>query len=284
MLKMTRPTLAALLASTALLPGLARADCVTSGVITRIEGRPADVIISRTDHAGPPTIVVRPRVLEMICQGDIVRVQGASSVLMSLDGAGPVRVTSAASYTVARRAGTATAFGNAGRAFNDQVMPDMKRMPWSTRLRSNGDDFGFALPGAAIAAQDLTAGHRALLVRLVGGTGPFQITLRAEGGPELASVTAVTREATLPAVELSPGTYSLSITDASHSQVAATVNVVAGAPPIDSSFAGVADAEVRGAMQASSLARAHPALWALEAEQLLNTAPATASTAPASTN
>ena len=249
---MPRPqNLIAALATALIFPSLATAECITSGVITRIDGRPGDVVISRNDRAGPPTLVPRPRVLEMICQGDVIRVQGASSLLLSLDGTGPVRVTRAAPYTVVRRAGTSTILGNARREFNDQVMPDMKRMPWSTRLRGRGDDFGFALPALGLARQTLTAGRRQILVRLLGGTGPFRVTLSQSGGGRITDMGAV------DVVE-----------------AVASVQVVAGPAPLDPAFDAVTDPEVRSAMQATAMARHDLDHWAFEAEQVLNSAPA----------
>ena len=275
---MPRPqNLIAALATALIFPSLATAECITSGVITRIDGRPGDVVISRNDRAGPPTLVPRPRVLEMICQGDVIRVQGASSLLLSLDGTGPVRVTRAAPYTVVRRAGTSTILGNARREFNDQVMPDMKRMPWSTRLRGRGDDFGFALPALGLARQTLTAGRRQILVRLLGGTGPFRVTLSQSGGGLVSQAQSASRSVLLEQKTLPSGLYSLRITDMGAVDVleaVASVQVVAGPAPLDPAFDAVTDPEVRSAMQATAMARHDLDHWAFEAEQVLNSAPA----------
>src|SRR3989442_8986499 len=101
----------------------AAAPCASSGVITRIDGRPQDIAIVRQQDGGPIT-VPRPRVLEVMCAGDVVRVSGGSSVTIAVDGHGSVRVAQAAAYTVPARSGGPSLAGHAYRALNDQGMPD----------------------------------------------------------------------------------------------------------------------------------------------------------------
>ena len=60
--------------------------CDGAGVIVRIDGQPQDVLITRTD-AGAPTQVTRPRVLEVVCQNDVIKAVGATSIVLSIDGA-----------------------------------------------------------------------------------------------------------------------------------------------------------------------------------------------------
>jgi hypothetical protein len=250
------------------------AGCASAGVIVRIAGRPQDVTINRILD-GKPTVVSRPRVLEVMCAGDRVMVTGGSTVTISLDGRGPVTVSGAAPFTVAARAGAPSAAGNAYRALNDQVMPDMKRLAWSVRLKGEGDDFGFATPGLSSGTENLVAGNRSLLVRIVGGVAPYKAELRDPSGALVASHTETDHSVQLPTANLKPGAYRLTITDGSPRSLDATVTVVAEAAPVEAAFADIPDPEVRSATAAAGLAQAHPAVWAFEAEQMMSAAPAT---------
>ena len=144
----------------------AQAACDGAGVIVRIDGQPQEVLITR----GAQT-VSRPRVLEVICHNDVIKTTGATAIVLSVDGVGSVKVAHSVVYTVPVRTGAPTAMGNAYRTINDQVMPDMKRLPWNVRLKGAGDDFGFALPALSQVGQHLTDGTRGILVRLGGGDG-----------------------------------------------------------------------------------------------------------------
>src|ERR1700760_4034588 len=110
------------------LGGVATA-CTGAGVIVRIDGQPQDLAITRAEAGGQA--VSRPRVLEVVCSGDGIKASGVTSVTLSIDGVGPVKVAKNTVYTVPARAGAPTAIGNAYRTINDQVMPDMKRLPWN---------------------------------------------------------------------------------------------------------------------------------------------------------
>src|ERR1700676_3389713 len=110
--------------------GALAAPCVGAGVVTRIDGDPAAVSIAR---AGAQ--VARPRVLEVVCVGDRIAAGGATKVTLSVDGRGQIHVDARAPYVVAARAGAPSVAGNAYRAVSDQVMPDMKRLPWDVRLK-----------------------------------------------------------------------------------------------------------------------------------------------------
>ena len=138
------PAIAALAVAATGWAGLAHA-CAGAGVITRIEGRAQDVVITRTD-SGATTTVTRPRVLEVVCHSDKITTVGATYVVLSIDGAGSVKVDQHAAYVVPAHSGAPSVISNAYSALNDQVMPDMKRLPWNVRLKGAGDDFGFALP------------------------------------------------------------------------------------------------------------------------------------------
>jgi hypothetical protein len=248
--------------------------CVSAGVITRIDGRPQEVQITR-DADGGPIVVQRPRVLEVVCAGDVISVTGTSRVTLSLDGRGAVSVDHVAALTVPKRIGVPSMAGNAYRAFNDQVMPDMKRLPWNTRLKGEGEDFGFALPGLTAGGEALIAAKRPILVRIAGGIAPYRVELADAKGAVVARRSSTDHAVLLPAADLAPGTYSLSVADSGARTLSAVLTVVESPAPTDSEYAEIPDAEVRAAVTATALARAAPGKWAFEAEQILNAAPAT---------
>ncbi|HEX4196322.1 MAG TPA: hypothetical protein VHZ26_02680 [Caulobacteraceae bacterium] len=253
--------------------GAAHAACAGAGVIVRIEGRAQDVVINRNE-AGAATTVTRPRVLEVLCHGDTVHAQGATYVVLSVDGAGSVKVTSNAAYVVPARSSAPNVVSNAYSALNDQVMPDMKRLPWNVRLKGAGDDFGFALPSLVTGGQQLRAGDRPMLVRLVGGTAPYKVELRDAHGAVVATQTSSDHDVVFPDVKLAAGDYKISASDSTPRSMDATVTVVDTAPPAEASFDGLTDPEIRTAAEAASLARDAPTPWSFEAEQQLQAAPA----------
>jgi hypothetical protein len=252
--------------------GLAQA-CPGVGVITRIEGRAQDVVIRRTE-AGTTSTVARPRVLEVICKGDTVTVAGATFVVLSIEGAAPVTINHSAAYTVAEPGSSDRALGNAYGVLSDQLVPDMKRLPWTVRLKGPGDDFGFAVPDLTAGGQQVEVSDRALLVRLVGGTAPYKVELRDANNAVVAVQTSRTHEVVLPRVTLSPGAYRLTASDSTPRSLDAAIVAVAAPPPSDAAFDGLADPEVRAAAKAAALAREAPALWSFQAEQELQAAPA----------
>jgi hypothetical protein len=254
-------------------PGLAQASCAGAGVIVRIEGRAQDVVISRNE-GGATATVTRPRVLEVVCHGDIISTVGGTYVVVSIDGAGPVRIDHNAAYTVPTRSNAPTVLSNAYSTLNEQVMPDMKRLPWNVRLKGAGDDFGFALPALTTGGQQLQSGDRTLLVRLVGGTAPYKVEIRDTGGAVIASQSSSSHDVVLPHVNLAPGEYKITVSDSTPRSMDAQFVAVNTAPPADTSFDGLSDPEVRTAAEAATLARDTPTLWSFEAEQQLAAAPA----------
>jgi hypothetical protein len=151
----------------------------------------------------------------------------------------------------------------------------MKRLPWSVRLKGEGDDFGFAVPGLSGPDEVLAAGRRDILVRLVGGITPYKVELRDASGAVVSSRSSDNHAVLLTAADLKPGVYQLTATDATPRTVKARITVSAEAAPIDASFADMPDPEIRAAVTATALAQAHPGAWAFEAEQILQGAPAT---------
>jgi hypothetical protein len=246
--------------------------CDGAGVIVRIDGQPQDVQITRIGPNGPQ-VVSRPRVLEVVCRGDVIRSVGATAISMSIDGVGPVKVDRASSYTVPPRTGAPSAMGNAYRSINEQVMPDMKRLPWNVRLKGAGDDFGFALPALGGGGQQITAGERPLVVRLVGGTAPYRVEIRDLHGRVAAAQTSESHEVQFPATALAPGSYTVTAADSTPRSLCAAISVVSDPPPAHSDFADLPDPEVRTAASATELARDATATWSFEAEQQLASAP-----------
>jgi len=268
-----RARAAALIATAAVgWAGLAHA-CPGAGVIVRIEGRAQDVVIKRTE-GGAPVVVTRPRVLEVVCRNDVISTEGATYVVLSIDGAGSVKIDHNAAYTVPARSGAPTLISNAYSTLNDQVMPDMKRLPWNVRLKGAGDDFGFALPALTTGGQQLRAGDRTLLVRLVGGTAPYKVEIRDANGAVVASQSSSDHDVVLSHVNLAPGAYKITASDSTPRSMDAQIVAVDTAPPADTSFDGLTDPEIRTAAEAATLARDTPTLWSFEAEQQLEAAPA----------
>jgi hypothetical protein len=247
--------------------------CQGAGVIIRIEGRAQDVHITRTE-AGESLSVARPRVLEVMCPGDVVSTSGLTYVVLSIDGAGTVKVDRGIAYSVPSRGGKPSLAGNAYRSIDDQVMPDMKRLPWNVRIRGLGEDFGFALPALSTGGERLTARRRTLFIRLVGGIAPYTVQIRGPDDSILASQTSNSHELTLPNASMKPGSYRLVASDATSRTLTAQVTVVEQAPPTGAVFSGLADPEIRSAAVASTLARDAPGTWSLEAEQLIASSPA----------
>ena len=247
----------------------AQAACDGAGVIVRIDGQPQEVLITR----GAQT-VSRPRVLEVICHNDVIKTTGATAIVLSVDGVGSVKVAHSVVYTVPVRTGAPTAMGNAYRTINDQVMPDMKRLPWNVRLKGAGDDFGFALPALSQGGQQLTVGSRGLLVRLVGGTAPYKVEIHDAHGQIVASQTSESHEVALTGLSLAPGAYTLRAADSTPRSLDAAITVVDTPPPGQPDFADLPDPEFRIAASAAALARNATATWSFEAEQQLASAPA----------
>ena len=259
----------AVLAGTVALTAASQAlACPGAGVLTRIDGRPQDVVITR---AGAP--VARPRVLEVLCEADTIKVENGAIATLSIDGAGQVKVQGGQVYTVGSRHNAPTLADNAYRNVSERVMPDMKRQPWDVRLRGPGPALGFALASLGSDKQMLAMGHHDLLVRLDGGVGSYQVDIINESGAKLASAQGRDSDILLKDLNLTAGVYTIQAIDGSGATVKAKVTVVAASPPLSGDYNGIADTEVQAAAQAADLARTQPDLWSLEAEQLLVSAP-----------
>jgi hypothetical protein len=255
----------------ATLPNAASA-CVGAGVITRISGRAQDVVIQRSEGTGPRQAVARPRVLEVICVGDIIQAQNGAVVSLSMDGIGPVRVLTTP-YTVAPRRNVTLA-SNAYRTVSEHLLPDMKRQPWDVHLRGGVPPLAFGVASLDGGGQKLTLGRSALLVRLAGGKGPYSVQLIGPTGAVLKTLSSPTPELALSELNLSAGNYMLQAKDSLGSKLTGKFAVVAERPALSLDYLGVEDPEVKAAATAADLARVDPAIWAFEAEQILASAPA----------
>ncbi len=258
---------AALAGSIALTAASSAWACPGAGVITRIEGRPQDVVIGRES-----TPVARPRVLEVLCEGDSIHVQNGAVATLSIDGAGQVKVQGAQVYTIGSRRAPSLA-GNAYKNVSERVMPDMKRQPWDVRLRGPGPALGFALASLSSDHQMLTTGRHDLLVRLDGGVGSYQVDILNDAGAKLATAQGRDSDIVLKGLDLAPGAYTIRATDGTGASVNAKFKVVADKPPLSPDYDGIADVEVQAAAMAADLARTQPDIWSFQAEQLLVAAP-----------
>lgn len=241
------------------------AACAGSGVITRIQGVNTDVAITR---AGKP--VSRIRVLEVVCVGDVVTTKGATVVTLSIDGVGPVKVDRARAYTVGPRKGKPSASGNVYRAVSDQVLPDMKRLPWDVRTKGPGEPLRFTV---GTQPQFIAAGRTSLLVRLV-GHGPYQLSLLDSGGATVKSITGSTEELTITGLNLTAGDYRLVAKDSGGVTAEMQIRVDANLTPPTGEYEDLSDPEVVAAVKAMRLAQSDPAKYSLEAQQILASAPA----------
>jgi hypothetical protein len=212
-------------------------------------------------------------VLEVLCEGDVIRVQNGAVASLSIDGAGQIKVQGAQAYTIGGHRNSPSLVGNAYQNVSDRVMPDMKRQPWDVRLRGPGPSLGFALASLASDHQQLTVGRHDLLVRLDGGISSYQVDVVNGAGTQVASAQGRGTDIVLKDLNLEPGAYTIRATDGAGASVRAKVTVVADKPPLSKDYDGIADAEVQTAAVAADLARTQPNMWALEAEQLLVAAP-----------
>lgn len=261
----------AMLVAMTLGAGAAQA-CTGAGVITRIAGRPQDVVIMRAEGGGPRAAVTRPRVLEVVCAGDTVQALNGASITLSLDGVGQAKV-GAAPFTVTPRGSGATLASNAYKSVSEHLLPDMKRQPWDVRLRGAPPPLGFGVVSLEQGGQKVSAGRTQLLIRMTGGTGPYRVTLAPAGGAASPPVASSTPDILLTGLQLRPGDYTLAAADSSGATVAGHFAVVADAPPAPGDYQGLADPEVKAAVTAADLARTQSGTWAFEAEQMLASTP-----------
>jgi hypothetical protein len=180
-------------------------------------------------------------------------------------------VSATAPYLVATRSGAPSLAGNAYRAVNQQVMPDMKRLPWDVRLKGGNTDFAFALPQMSGGAQELAAGQRSLLLRVTGGTGPYTATVSGPGGTAQASGNGA--DLFFSSLAYTPGRYHVTAKDGAGVVIQADFTVTATPPALPTIYESLSDPEVRAAATACALARAQSPTEALQAEQLLADAP-----------
>jgi hypothetical protein len=257
-----------------LLPATVARACPGVGVIIRIEGKPQDVVIMRSEGGGPRAPVARPRVLEVLCEGDTIRAENGAVVTLSLDGSPSIKVQGAQAYAVGARKGSATLAGNAYRNLGDHILPDMKRQPWDVRLRGPGRELGFALTSLGADHQTLTSGPRNLLVRLDGGVVVYKVVIASDSGAVIGQASGSTPDIVVPGLNLTPGAYLIKASDSGGANIEAHFSVVADKAPLSADYAGISDSEVEAAAIATDLARDHSDTWSLEAEQILASAPA----------
>lgn len=259
---------AVLMASTA-----QAAACAGSGVVTRIQGgTDKDVAITRAGRT-----VVNVRVLEVVCVGDVVTAKKAGVIVtLSIDGVGPVRVEQSKPYTVGPRRGKPSASGNVYRAVSDQVLPDMKRLPWNVRTKGGvpGSDPAIKFAAGSDTPQVVSASHASLLIRLIGDGAPYQISLLDASGATVKSATGSGEEVVLSGLSLKPGSYRITAKDNNGATTEMSIEVVASVPQPSGEFDDISDPEVVAAVRAVRLAQSDPAKYTLEAQQILAAAPA----------
>jgi hypothetical protein len=247
-------------------PVAARA-CDGAGIVKRIEGDPRLATLVRAGASN------RLRVLQVVCTGDIIEARGGA-VTLSISGKGDLKVAPQKSETVAAGGAASSYVANAYSAFVKRTAPDMARMRVEVREKGGDDPFGFAVQNLDDnPSQTVSLGWTQLIVRLVGGKGPYKGELTTAGG---ARFTAASDDGWLvfKAVALSPGQVEVAVHDGYGHVIQGSFEAVADKPALTDDYQRVEDAEIRAAGEAIDLARSEPKVKSLEAEQILNSAPA----------
>ena len=135
------------------------------------------------------------------------------------------------------------------------------------------EPFAFALGNLPAGNQRLAPGTRPLLVRVMGGRGPYRITLANATGQTVAEASGGDGNLHLPAANLTSGRYHLTARDSGGGAVEADITVATRPEAEPDTYQAISDPEVRAAATAAAIARQRAATSALEAEQLLAAAP-----------
>ena len=257
-------------AASAIVAGLAfstaSSACPSAGLVKRIDGDPRQADLRRGGAPGPI------RVLQTVCAGDVVEV-GSGRVLLSVSGMGDVMVGPNNSFQLPAPRGQADYASNAYRTMDERIMPGMMRIRMEVRVKGGAEPFGFSVDSLATGGQQVSIGHPTLLVRMVGGVGPFEGRLIDSSGA--VSVTRATDEALVfRGLALKPGPVTITVNDSTGRQIKGSFVATADGPAHTADYRGLEDPEVRTAVEAIDLAQTAPKTQAFEAEQELNNAPA----------
>jgi hypothetical protein len=240
--------------------------CDGAGIVKRIEGDPHLATFAR---AGAPN---RLRVLQVVCIGDVIDAHGGA-VTLSISGKGDLVVQPQTSMTVDAGGRPSSYVANAYAALISRTAPDMARMRVEVREKGGEDPFGFAVQNLdEDPSQTVSVKRRAILVRLVGGKGPYSGELTTAGG---AKIDAASDDKALifKGVELAPGKVEIAAQDGYGHTIHGSFEAVTEEPALVEDYQTVDDAEIRAAAEAIDLARGQPKVKSLEAEQILDDAP-----------
>ena len=255
----------------ALALGLIVADvayaCDGAGIVKKIDGGASPAMVNRD---GQPN---RMHVLQVICRGDVIHA-GDGPVLLSITGRGNVTVAAKGTFTVQVDAQQTTLANNAYKSLiGGHVGGEMSRIRAEVREKGGDDPFGFAVAGLdASGQQEVSTARSTLLIRLVGGEGPFNATLVDANGTAFQSK-SYNHDLVFDGVSMAPGPATVRVKDQSGSEIAGVFKATKDQPILTTDYQTIDDAEVRIASQAIDLARDQPKVRALEAEQILNSAP-----------
>jgi hypothetical protein len=111
------------------------------------------------------------------------------------------------------------------------------------------------------------------LLRVTGGAGPYSAVLTGPGGAMLGQAQGDGADLVFPTADLSPGRYHVVAKDGSGVTIAADFTVDDKAVMLPTTYDAISDSEVRAAAAACELARQQSATDALEAEEVLASAP-----------
>ena len=138
-----------------------------------------------------------------------MEVRGPATVTLSIGSSGPVQLRQGGSFTVHGQSARPSLASNAYLSVTDNVLKDMKRQPWEVRLRGGEPPLGFGVEGLTAGGQQVLAGQRDLMVRMVGGRPGYTVTLSGPGGVVATGSGDSSGEVILRGASLAPGTYSL---------------------------------------------------------------------------
>lgn len=239
--------------------------CESVGIVKRSDFVSGSYVL-REDSKRPA------RVLSPICDGDVLEARGRPLTL-TLYGRGDRTLQDGERFRVSSRRERASYVSN----FMDEAIlrtqRDMSHIDVEAVSKGSGGAFGFAISKLAdVQRVEATKSYPELLIRLVGGAGPYSGQLTDAAGTTLSATNAAA-ELIFPTSKLVVGTARLTVGDGEGKSLTATIEISPSTPPDDRSYAGVDDAETRAALQAVDLARDSQGLKSLEAEQKINAAP-----------
>ncbi len=242
--------------------------CSTSTVafVKSIKGEPANVLLARAGDEAQLSAFAP------LCQGDVLTLKtGAETVVLGIAGSpGPKEVAGPTTYTVG---GAVTGAEAVSEVIQDRLLPLGDRTVGQGLGRAS-DPFEFGLLDLETESARIKAGNRPLWVGWYGGYAPFELTVTGPSGAPVASQPVSGQNILLPASDISPGRYTISVKDANGRTRETSFEAVTDVPPVATVDAPAwmgADSEAM--LVAFCVAAEDPYTWSFEAAQQLASAP-----------